>query len=127
MLKRLSLMGIEKPAIAVFDAKPYDRDYITRASGADTLDWHFHEFRLETETVVAADGVQAVCVFVNDVLNREVLERPAGSGVRLVALRCAGFNNVDLETAKELSIAITRVPSYSPHAVAEHTIALILA
>jgi len=120
-------MGIEKPAIAVYDSKPYDRDYITRASGADKLDWRFHEFRLETETVVAAGGAQAVCVFVNDVLNREVLERLAGSGIRLVALRCAGFNNVDLEAAKELSIAITRVPSYSPHAVAEHTIALILA
>ena len=66
-------------------------------------------------------------MFINDVLNREVLERLAGSGIRLVALRCAGFNNVDLEAAKELSIAITRVPSYSPHAVAEHTIALILA
>ena len=120
-------MGIEKPAIAVFDAKPYDRDYITRASGADKLDWRFQEFRLDAKTVLAADGAQAVCVFVNDILNREVLERLAGSGVRLVALRCAGFNNVDLEAAKELSIAITRVPSYSPHAVAEHAIALILA
>jgi D-lactate dehydrogenase len=70
--------------------------------------------------------VQAVCVFVNDVVNREVLERLAGSGVRLVALRCAGFNNVDLEAAKQLGVAVTRVPSYSPHAVAEHTLALIL-
>jgi D-lactate dehydrogenase len=120
-------MGVEKPAIAVFDAKPYDRDYITRASGADKLDWRFQEFRLNAKTVLAADGAQAVCVFVNDVLNREILESLAGSGVRLVALRCAGFNNVDLEAAKELGIAITRVPSYSPHAVAEHTIALILA
>jgi D-lactate dehydrogenase len=120
-------MGIEKPAIAVFDAKPYDRDYITRASGADKLDWRFQQFRLDAKTVLAAEGAQAVCVFVNDVLNREVLERLAGSGIRLVALRCAGFNNVDLEAAKELGIAITRVPSYSPHAVAEHTIALILA
>ena len=120
-------MGIEKPAVAVFDAKPYDRDYITRASGAEKLDWRFQEFRLDAKTVLAAEGAQAVCVFVHDVLNREVLERLAGSGIRLVALRCAGFNNVDLEAAKELSIAITRVPSYSPHAVAEHTIALILA
>ena len=120
-------MEIEKPAIAVFDAKPYDRDYITRASGADKLDWRFQEFRLDAKTVLAADGARAVCVFVNDVLSREVLERLAGSGIRLVALRCAGFNNVDLEAAKELGIAITRVPSYSPHAVAEHTIALILA
>ncbi len=116
-----------KPAIAVFDAKPYDRDYLTRANGADKLDWRFHEFRLEAETVLAAEGAQAVCVFVNDVVNREVLERLAGSGVRLVALRCAGYNNVDLDAAKELGVAITRVPSYSPHAVAEHTIALILA
>jgi D-lactate dehydrogenase len=67
-----------------------------------------------------------VSVFVNDVVNRDVLERLAGSGVRLVALRCAGFNNVDLEGARALGIAVTRVPSYSPHAVAEHTIALIL-
>ena len=120
-------MGIEKPAIAVFDAKPYDRDYITRTSGADKLDWRFQEFRLDAKTVLAADGAQVVCAFVNDVLNREVLEHLAGSGIQLVALRCAGFNNVDLEAAKELGIAITRVPSYSPHAVAEHTIALILA
>ena len=120
-------MEVGKPAIAVFDTKPYDRDYLTGASGADKLDIRFHEFRLKDETVFAADGAQAVCVFVNDVVNREVIERLANSGIRLVALRCAGFNNVDLDAAKELSIAITRVPSYSPHAVAEHTIALILA
>jgi D-lactate dehydrogenase len=115
-----------KPVIAVYDTKPYDRDYLTRAAGADELDCHFHEFRLEPETAFAASGALAVCVFVNDVVNREVLARLAGLGVRLVALRCAGFNNVDLDAAKELGIAVTRVPSYSPHAVAEHTIALIL-
>ena len=120
-------MEVEKPAIAVFDTKPYDRDYLTGASGAENLDIRFHEFRLKGETVFAADGAQAVCVFVNDVVNREVLERLANSGIRLVALRCAGFNNVDLDAAKELGVTVTRVPSYSPHAVAEHTIALILA
>src|SRR6516165_7585280 len=120
-------MEVGKPAIAVFDTKPYDRDYLTRASGADKLDIRFHEFRLKGETVFAADGAQAVCVFVNDVVNREVLERLVNSGVRLVALRCAGFNNVDLDAAGELGVTVTRVPSYSPHAVAEHTIALILA
>jgi D-lactate dehydrogenase len=120
-------MEVGKPAIAVFDTKPYDRDYLTRASGADKLDIRFHEFRLKDETVFAADGAQAVCVFVNDVVNREVLERLANSGIRLVALRCAGFNNVDLDAAKEKGVTVTRVPSYSPHAVAEHTIALILA
>jgi len=119
-------MEIGKPAIAVFDAKSYDRDYLSRASGADELDWHFHEFRLETQTVFAAQGAQAVCVFVNDVVNREILERLVSSGIRLVTLRCAGFNNVDLDAAKELGVAITRVPSYSPHAVAEHAIALLL-
>jgi D-lactate dehydrogenase len=115
-----------KPIIAVYDTKPYDRDFLTRATGADELDWHFHDFRMEPETAFAAHGTLAVCVFVNDVVNREVLERLAGSGVRLVALRCAGFNNLDLDAAKELGVAVTRVPSYSPHAVAEHTIALIL-
>ena len=120
-------MGVENPTVAVFDAKPYDRDYLARANGADKLDWRFHEFRLEAETVFAADGAQAVCVFVNDVVNREVLERLAGSDARMVALRCAGFNNVDLDAAKKLGVAVARVPSYSPHAVAEHTIALILA
>ena len=119
-------MEIGKPAIAVFDAKSYDRDYLSRASGADELDWHFHEFRLETKTVFAAQGAQAVCVFVNDVVNREILERLVSSGIRLVTLRCAGFNNVDLDAAKELGVAVTRVPSYSPHAVAEHAIALLL-
>jgi D-lactate dehydrogenase len=119
-------MEIEKSAIAVFDSKSYDRDCLSHASAADKLDLRFHDFRLTPETVRAADGVQAVCVASNDVVNREVLERLAGSGARLVALRCAGFNNVDLDAARELGVTVTRVPSYSPHAVAEHTIALIL-
>lgn len=120
-------MRSEKPVIAVYDTKPYDRDYLSRAVGSDELDWHFHDFRLEPETALAAKGAQAVCVFVNDILNREVIERLTGAGVGLVALRCAGFNNVDLKAAKELNLAVARVPSYSPHAVAEHAIALILA
>jgi D-lactate dehydrogenase len=81
---------------------------------------------LEPETAFSAGGASVVSVFVNDVVNRDVLQHLAGAGIRLIALRCAGFNNVDLETARELGIAVTRVPSYSPHAVAEHTIALIL-
>jgi len=120
-------METQKPIVGVFDTKPYDRDYLTRAVGSDELSWHFHDFRLEPETALSAKGAQAVCVFVNDVLNREVVEGLAGSGVGLVALRCAGFNNVDLTAAKELGLIVTRVPSYSPHAVAEHAIALILA
>src|SRR5215472_17228250 len=116
-----------KPLVAVFDTKPYDRDYLSRAVGSDELDWHFHDFRLEVETALAAKGAQAVCVFVNDLANRQVIEQLAGSGVGLVALRCTGFNNVDLKAAKELGLTVTRVPSYSPHAVAEHAIALLLA
>jgi D-lactate dehydrogenase len=119
-------MKAEKPFVAVYDTKSYDREYLSQAIGADALNWYFHEFRLEPETAFSAGGASVVSVFVNDVVNREVLERLAGSGVRLVALRCAGFNNVDLEGARALGIAVTRVPSYSPHAVAEHTIALIL-
>ena len=119
-------MNTGKPVVTVYDTKSYDREYLSRAIGADDLHWYFHEFRLEPETAFSADGAPVVCVFVNDVVSRDVLERLAGSGVRLVALRCAGFNNVDLEGARALGIAVTRVPSYSPHAVAEHTIALIL-
>jgi D-lactate dehydrogenase len=120
-------MRSEKPVIAVYDTKPYDRDYLSRAVGSDKLAWHFRDFRLELETALAVKGAQAVCVFVNDILNREVIERLADAGVGLVALRCAGFNNVDLKAAKEFHLAVARVPSYSPHAVAEHAIALILA
>ena len=119
-------MKTEKPFVAVYDAKSYDREYLSQAIGADELHWYFHEFRLEPETALSAGGASVVSVFVNDVVNRDVLRRLAGAGVRLVALRCAGFNNVDLETAREVGIAVTRVPSYSPHAVAEHTVALIL-
>lgn len=111
---------------AFYDTKPYDRDYFGRAAGADHLDWHFHEFRLSTETAGTAQGAQAVCVFVNDRLDRACLEVLAGHGVRLVVLRCAGFNNVDLPAAKTLGLAVTRVPAYSPHAVAEHAVALLL-
>jgi D-lactate dehydrogenase len=115
------------PVVAVFDTKPYDRDYLSRSAGSAELELRFHEFRLGPDSAFAANGAQAVCVFVNDVVNREVLEQLTGLGVRLVALRCAGFNNVDLNAAKDLDIAISRVPSYSPNAVAEHTVALILA
>src|SRR5260221_295281 len=100
-------MKIAKPILGIYDTKPYDRDYLTRATGAGELDLHFHEFRLEAETALLAHSAQAVCVFVNDVVNREVLEHLQGAGVRLVALRCAGFNNVDLKAAKELGIAVT--------------------
>jgi D-lactate dehydrogenase len=115
------------PVVAVFDTKPYDRDYLSRSAGSAELELRFHEFRLGPDSAFAAHGTQAVCVFVNDVVNREVFEQLTGLGVQLVALRCAGFNNVDLNAARDLGLAVSRVPSYSPNAVAEHTVALILA
>ncbi len=112
--------------VAFYDTKPYDRDYILRADGADRLEWRFHDFRLSSDTVGTAQGAQAVCVFVNDRLDRACLNALATHGVGLVLLRCAGFNNVDLPAARALGLAVTRVPAYSPHAVAEHSVALLL-
>ncbi|HEX4140864.1 MAG TPA: 2-hydroxyacid dehydrogenase [Candidatus Methylacidiphilales bacterium] len=115
-----------KPLISIYDTKPYDREYLKAAAGVEALHLRFRDFRLEPETTSSAEGAAAVCVFVNDDLQRSTLEQLARLGVRMVALRCAGFNNVDLKAAKHFNIAVTRVASYSPHAVAEHTVALIL-
>ncbi len=112
--------------IAVYDTKPYDREYLAKAPGADRVAWRFHEFRLSTETAPSAKDALAVCVFVNDQVDRACLDVLASLGVKLVALRCAGYNNVDLTAARELGLAVVRVPAYSPHAVAEHAIALLL-
>ena len=112
--------------IAVYDTKPYDREYLTQAPGADRIAWRFHEFRLSAKTAPAAKGAQAVCVFVNDQADRACLEILAALGVKLLALRCAGYNNVDLPAARVLGLAVVRVPAYSPHAVAEHAVALLL-
>jgi len=102
--------------VAVYDTKPYDRESFSR-EGADTIDWRFLEYRLGLDTIHAAQGAQAVCVFVNDDASRPVLEELAGLGVRLLALRCTGFNNVDLAAAKDLGLPVTRVPNYSPVAL----------
>ena len=112
--------------VAFYDTKPYDREYFERAPEASRLRRQYHEFRLSSETAASVDGAQAVCVFVNDRLDAPCLQQLYQAGVRLVALRCAGFNNVDLTAAKSLGIAVTRVPAYSPHAVAEHAVGLLL-
>ena len=111
---------------AVFDTKPYDREALQSASANAAIQWHFLEFRLTNETAPLANGAQAVCVFVNDQLDRPCLEALAAQGVKLAALRCTGFNNVDLAAAKELKLTVTRVPIYSPYAAAEHAVALLL-
>lgn len=116
-----------KTTVAVYDTKSYDRESFARIAGADALDWRYLDCRLNPDTAVAASGAQAVCAFVNDDVGRDVLQKLRDLGVRLVALRCTGFNRVDLAAAKELGLPVTRVPNYSPYSVAEHTIALLLA
>jgi D-lactate dehydrogenase len=111
---------------AVFDTKPYDREPLQRAAANRGIVWQFLEFRLTKETAPLARDARAVCVFVNDQVDRPCLEAMAAQGVKLVALRCTGFNNVDVAAAKELEITVTRVPAYSPYAVAEHAVALLL-
>ena len=111
--------------IAMFSTKPYDRRSFEAANQAGH-DLVFLEPRLTAETAVLARGAEAACPFVNDDLGAPVLEALAAGGTRLVALRCAGFNNVDLAAAARLAIAVARVPAYSPHAVAEFTIGLLL-
>jgi D-lactate dehydrogenase len=112
--------------VAVFSAKPYDRTFLERAN-AGRHELAFLEARLSLETAVLAAAFPTVCAFVNDRLDADVLKSLAGAGTRHIALRSAGFNHVDLEAAHDLGVRITRVPAYSPHAVAEHTVGLILA
>lgn len=113
--------------MAVFSTKPYDRAFLTEANARHGHDLTFFEPRLTDETAVLAGGYDAACVFVNDRLDAAVLGALAAGGTRAIALRCAGFNNVDLAAADALGLAVVRVPAYSPYAVAEHTVALILA
>lgn len=112
--------------IAVYDTKTYDREFLVRAASGEPILWRFHEFRLSADTAPAAQGAKAVCIFVNDQADRACLEALAALNVKLIALRCAGYNNVDLTAARELGIAVVRVPAYSPHAVAEHAVGLLL-
>jgi D-lactate dehydrogenase len=111
---------------AIFSAKKYDREFLNAANGA-RHELRFFEPHLNEETVSLAAGFEAVCVFVNDQMNAAVIATLESLGVRLIALRCAGYNNVDLSAAKKHGITVVRVPAYSPYAVAEHTIALMLA
>src|SRR5215831_13998156 len=96
-------------ATAVFDTKPYDREALQQASANHGIEWHFLEFRLTQDTASAAKNARAVCVFVNDQLDRPCLEELARQKVELVALRCTGFNNVDVDSARELKLTVTRV------------------
>lgn len=114
--------------ICMFSSKAYDEKFfsLNNSNTSEQLDISYFSSHLNEETVYMAEGFDVVCCFVNDNLNANVLKTLKKQGIQLVALRCAGFNNVDLKTAKELSLPVCRVPEYSPYAVAEHTCALVL-
>src|SRR5690348_17101846 len=111
--------------VAVFSAKPYDRQFLD-AANAGRHELHYLDCRLTVATTALAKGSTAVCLFANDHANATTMMAFAHMGIRLVALRSAGFNNVDVAAAASHGITVARVPAYSPHAVAEHTFALIL-
>lgn len=111
--------------LVIFSSKPYDEQYLRPALSTE-CEILFLPVHLNKDTVALADGAQGVCCFVNDDLSSGVLEALAKRGIRFVLLRCAGFNQVDISAAKRLGIVVARVPEYSPYAVAEHAVALIL-
>lgn len=113
--------------VAVFNTKSYDRQFLSEAAKNTEVELDFFKVQLSEETYKIAEGYEALCVFVNDRLHRDMLKELAANGTKLIALRCSGFNNVDLKAAAEFGIKIARVPAYSPQGVAEHAVALMLA
>jgi D-lactate dehydrogenase len=113
--------------VIFYSVKSYDERYFSQANADGRHEFVFHEFRLNADAAKLAAGAEAVCAFVNDQIDRDTLEVLHEGGTRFLAMRCAGFNNVDLNAAKEFGISVVRVPAYSPHAVAEHTLGLLLA
>jgi len=113
--------------VTVFSTKPYDRRFLEAANADRGHQLHFLDMRLSKESAALARGSTVVCAFVNDELGAPILKELSELGIALVALRSAGFNNVNLEAARKFGMRVARVPAYSPHAVAEHTVALILA
>jgi len=114
--------------IAVFSAHTYDKNFLDEVNRREPapFDLIYQEASLSLQTVAFAQGCDAICVFVNDVVNAPVLEALHRLGVKGVFLRCAGFNNVDIDAAQKLGLLVARVPAYAPEAVAEHTVALIM-
>jgi D-lactate dehydrogenase len=111
--------------IAFFDTKPYDVEAFKRFGEASNIKFKFLETKLNEDTVQLANGCDGVCVFVNDTVNSNVIDRLYEMGIRIIALRCAGYNNVDIRHAFN-KIHVVRVPAYSPYAVAEHAMAMLL-
>lgn len=111
--------------IAFFDTKPYDKDAFDRVARQNNIKIKYYETKLNEDTAELARGADAVCVFVNDTVNAAVIDKLTDLGIGTVALRCAGFNNVDMKYAFG-KVHVLRVPAYSPYAVAEHTVAMLL-
>lgn len=112
--------------ISFFSSQPYDISFFEKINAEYKHELIFHDYQLNEETVDLVKDVPCICVFVNDKLTAPVLEKLYQKGIRLIALRCAGFNNIDLKTADRLGITVVRVPAYSPESVAEHSIGLML-
>jgi len=112
--------------IDFFSAKPYDKLFFDRLNQTYGFDIEYRETDLGSDIVNIIKDSKAICVFVNDKLTADVIEVLSQKGIKIIALRCAGFNNVDLEAAKKFNIAVCRVPAYSPEAVAEHAVAMLL-
>lgn len=110
----------------IYSSQTYDRESFLAAQVPADIELHFQPARLTLDTVALAEAYEVVCAFINDDLSAPVLEQLAAGGTRLIALRSAGFNHVDLAAARRLGLSVVRVPAYSPHAVAEHAVALIL-
>jgi len=112
--------------VTAYSAKPYDETFLNQAK-TQQINLRCYELNLTPKTAVMAEGALVVSAFVNDDISRKTLEVLASGGTKLIALRCAGYNQVDLKAAAELGITVVNVPAYSPYAVAEHTIAMMLA
>ncbi|MFV5695359.1 2-hydroxyacid dehydrogenase [Flavobacterium sp. LB3P122] len=112
--------------IAVFSTKTYDRKYLDKFNIESKHELIYFEAPLNADTANLAIGFEGVCIFVNDKIDKKTIDKLSKIGIKLIDLRCAGFNNVDIEAASKENIKILRVPAYSPHAVAEHAVALIL-
>lgn len=116
---------MSKIRVAFYDAKEYDINSFEKANNESEIEISYFETKLNEDTVKLSEGYDVVCVFVNDTVSKNVIDSLCNNGVKLIALRCAGYNNVDIEHAFG-KIHIVRVPAYSPYAVAEHAMALLL-
>lgn len=112
--------------ISMFSTKSYDETSFRQANENENHECHFYNFQLDLKTAAIAEDSEVICAFVNDDLSRPVLEKLASQGTKLIAMRCAGFDRVDLDAAKELGLQVVRVPAYSPESIAEHAVGMMM-